>query len=31
VAAIFPTLGAVCFWLGRKPLLDKVTVASRNQ
>lgn len=24
VAAIFPTLGAVAFWLGRKPLLEKV-------
>lgn len=26
VAAIFPTLGAVAFWLGRKPLLEKVKV-----
>jgi MFS family permease len=24
VAAIFPTLGAVAFWLGRKPLLEKL-------
>ncbi len=27
VAAIFPTLGAVAFWLGRKPLLEKVGTA----
>ena len=27
VAAIFPTLGALCFWFGRKPLLDKLAHA----
>jgi hypothetical protein len=24
VAGIFPTLGALAFWYGRKPLLDKL-------
>jgi MFS family permease len=28
VAAIFPTLGAVCFWQGRKPLLAKAAAAA---
>ncbi len=27
VAAIFPTLGAVAFWLGRKPVLDGTTAS----
>ncbi len=31
VAAIFPTLGAVCFWYGRKPLLSKLASAASGQ
>jgi MFS family permease len=31
VAAIFPALGAVCFWQGRKPLLDRIAEVPRAQ